>query len=244
VDETTEVEKEYKDEDKAINSTLSGAGCQSPKLPREARTISSTQLSCRVLPHMPDRPVYGYLPRNDCSQINLSSLKINAANLASQSSTEVLAWPVNNHVKAKLLSIYFQECSSWCEVTDSTRPFSILWGNLMAGSLVYEAAAVALASVMGIMRKNISDLLATEIHRFGRETLRNLISVHSEGSLLAATILCMYYAARGNMTDLQPAVRDCAELLKANSLNNSPDNVYSGCFWAFARQGREQYLFH
>ncbi|KAM3072035.1 hypothetical protein ACMFMF_007429 [Clarireedia jacksonii] len=112
----------------------------------------------------------------------------------------------SSELPSKLLSIYFQECSSWCEVTDSTRPFSTLWGKLMSESLVFEAAAVALAPVMGIKRKNISDLLATEIHRFSRETLKNFLSVHSEGSLLAATIFCMYYAARGSLIDKQSAV--------------------------------------
>ncbi|KAM3073879.1 hypothetical protein ACMFMG_008497 [Clarireedia jacksonii] len=186
VDETAEVEHGYKDEDKTIDTIVLEAGNQSSELPCETKTLSPKKLSYPV-PPVPDQP-------------------INAASLISQSSTEVLAWPINNHLKAKLLSIYFQECSSWCEVTDSTRPFSTLWGKLMSESLVFEAAAVALAPVMGIKRKNISDLLATEIHRFSRETLKNFLSVHSEGSLLAATIFCMYYAARGSLIDKQSAV--------------------------------------
>lgn len=99
-------------------------------------------------------------------------------------SQEVLSWPINNHTKAGLLSLYFGETSKWCGVTNSLNLFSTLCGNFVIESEPFAAAAVALASIQSMKCNSTSTLLTRELYKFARETLQRFRPDHHEGALL------------------------------------------------------------
>ncbi|KFZ01176.1 hypothetical protein V501_10172 [Pseudogymnoascus sp. VKM F-4519 (FW-2642)] len=149
---------------------------------------------------------------------------------------KVLYWPVNDHVKARLLSAYFQSASRWCEVTDSLKVFSTLSSHLIIESPAFAAAAAALASIIVMKGDEFSVLLADELYSFARTALRGFKSEHRDGGLLAATLLCMYSSASGKTREYQSTLLELAELLQDHGLQDAPRGVLSACFWVFARQ--------
>ncbi|KFY98373.1 hypothetical protein V500_01705 [Pseudogymnoascus sp. VKM F-4518 (FW-2643)] len=184
-------------------------------------------------PPIPNPPIY--TPGNNTSVVTVQFQRRHE-NFPNILPEEVISWPVNDHVKARLLSAYFQGASRWCEVTDSSKSFSTLSSHLMIESPAFSAAAAALASIMVTKRDEFSVLLADELCVFARKTLRGLESEHREGRLLATTLLCMYCSALGKAVEGRSTLRECAELLQAHSLRNAPYRVLAACFWVFARQ--------
>ncbi|KFY09445.1 hypothetical protein V491_08172 [Pseudogymnoascus sp. VKM F-3775] len=201
------------------------------------RQVSSSRPLQYLQPHPPPIPErIIYTTRNNTSLINISSQGANQENHETILPQEVLAWPINDHIKACLLSSYFQGTSRWCEVTNSLQPFSALSSHLVMESQAFSAAAVALASITVTKRDDFSVLLTEELYAFARETLRRLKSEHCEGSLVATILLYMCCSALGKTIEAQSTLHECAELLQANGLNNSLDSLSTACFWAFARQ--------
>ncbi|KFY09029.1 hypothetical protein V492_05690 [Pseudogymnoascus sp. VKM F-4246] len=184
-------------------------------------------------PPIPDPPVY--TSRNNISLINVSG-EAHAESHEHIPHQDVLAWPINDHTKAGLLSSYFQHTSRWCEVTNSLQPLSALSSHLVLESQAFTAAAVAFASITVTRRDTFSVLLADELYAFARKTLQRLKSKHCRGSLVAITLLYMYCSALGKTIEGQSTRDECAELLLVNSLDDAPDSVSTACFWAFARQ--------
>ncbi|KFY46923.1 hypothetical protein V494_00274 [Pseudogymnoascus sp. VKM F-4513 (FW-928)] len=184
-------------------------------------------------PPIPDPPIY--TSRNNISLINVSG-EAHAESHEHIPRQEVLAWPINDHTKAGLLSSYFQHTSRWCEVTNSLQPLSALSSHLVLESQAFTAAAVAISSITVTRRDRFSVLLADELYAFARKTLRRLKSKHCRGSLVAITLLYMYCSALGKTIEGQSTRDECAELLLVNSLDDAPDSVSTACFWAFARQ--------
>ncbi|TGO08985.1 hypothetical protein BTUL_0184g00320 [Botrytis tulipae] len=148
----------------------------------------------------------------------------------------VLVWPINNYIKADLLSLYFRETSQWCEVTSSLKPFSTLYGHFVIESQAFAAAAVALASIQSLKSNSNSILLARELYKFARETLQRLKSDHHEGALLGTTILCVYSAASEQPIEESTILHECSHLLQTATSSTISDGVLSACFWTFARQ--------
>ncbi|KFZ25107.1 hypothetical protein V502_00416 [Pseudogymnoascus sp. VKM F-4520 (FW-2644)] len=184
-------------------------------------------------PPIPNPPIY--TPGNNTSVVTVQ-LQRRHENFPNIMLEELISWPVNDHVKARLLSAYFQGASRWCEVTDSPKSFSTLSSHLMIESPAFAAAAAALASIMVTKRDEFSVLLADELYVFARKTLRGLELEHREGRILAITLLCMYCSALGNTVEGKSTLRECAELLLAHGLHNAPYRVLTACFWVFARQ--------
>ncbi|RDW57283.1 hypothetical protein BP5796_12733 [Coleophoma crateriformis] len=196
----------------------------------------SEYLSSQV-PRIPDVPIYS--TGNNVTVIHVGSHGPNQNDNLNPSSGEVLRWPINDHIKAGLLTSYFQDASKWCEVTDSLNPFSTGWSHLVVESQAFAAAAVALASMTRLRRDSTSTLLVRELYLFARETLQRLKSEHHEGALFATILLCMACSASEKMEEEQEMLHDCVKLLQSTTLNNVPDGILSACFWAVARQGRE-----
>ncbi|KAF7910255.1 hypothetical protein EAE99_011302 [Botrytis elliptica] len=160
---------------------------------------------------------YGnYLASNNTSLVRVSpdiGYHRSSSNTSSPSQ-EVVAWPINNHIKAGLLSLYFRETSKWCEVTNSLKPFSTLYGHFVIESQAFATAAVALASIQSLKWNSNSILLAKELYKFARETLQRLKSDHHEGALLGTTILCIYWSASEQPIEESSILHECSNLLQ------------------------------
>ncbi|RDW63413.1 hypothetical protein BP6252_10958 [Coleophoma cylindrospora] len=202
-----------------------------------SRSSRPSEYSSSQVPRIPDVPIYS--TGNNITLIHVGSHGSNQNDISNPSSGEVLRWPINDHIKAGLLSSYFQDTSKWCEVTESLNPFSTGWSHLVAESQAFAAAAVALASITCLKRDSTSTLLVRELYMFARETLQRLKSEHHEGALFATTLLCMGCSALEKMEEEQEMLHDCVNLLQSTTLNNVPDGILSACFWTVARQGRE-----
>ncbi|TGO31478.1 hypothetical protein BHYA_0680g00010 [Botrytis hyacinthi] len=180
---------------------------------------------------------YGnYLASNNTSLVHVSPDIAYHRNSSITPSQEVLAWPINNHIKAGLLSLYFRETSKWCEVTNSLNPFSTLYGHLVIESQAFAAAAVALASIQSLKWNSNSILLSKELYKFARKTLQRLKSDHHEGALLGSTILCMYWSASEQPIEESRILHECAHILQTTIGSKNSDGILSACFWTFARQ--------
>ncbi|KFY04701.1 hypothetical protein O988_00581 [Pseudogymnoascus sp. VKM F-3808] len=237
VDETEEIEREYIRPDEALVQHESSRGGTGDSSARESEGHCPDVINehhVHHLPPIPDLPIY--TTRNNISLINIISEGENHGNYEKTPPQEVLAWPINDHVKACLLSSYFQHTSRWCEVTNSLQPFSTLSSHLVLESQAFAAAAVALASVTATSRDAFSVLLTKDLYAFARQTLQCVKSEHCEGSLLAITILYIYCSALGRTNECQSTRDECAELLQANSPGNAGDSLWTACFWAFVRQ--------
>lgn len=181
---------------------------------------------------------YGnYLASNNTSLVHVSSDIAYHRSSSNTPSQEVLAWPINNHIKAGLLSLYFRETSKWCEVTNSLNPFSTLYGHFVIESQAFAAAAVALASIQSLKWNSNCIILAKELYKFARETLQSLKSDHHEGAILGSTILCMYWSASEQPIEESCILHECAHLLQTTIGSKNSDGILSACFWTFVRQG-------
>ncbi|KAM0145820.1 hypothetical protein ACHAQE_011060 [Botrytis cinerea] len=188
-------------------------------------------------PPASDSLTYGnYLPSNDTPHIQMSPNLTYHESSSNTPSQEVLSWPINNHTKAGLLSLYFQETSKWCGVTNSLNLFSTLCGHFVIESEAFAAAAVALASIKSMRWNSTSTLLTRELYKFARETLQRFRSDHHEGALLGTTILCIYSSASGQLMEESSILHDCSHLLQATTSSKISDGILSACFWTFARQ--------
>ncbi|OBT43617.1 hypothetical protein VE00_05216 [Pseudogymnoascus sp. WSF 3629] len=208
---------------------------QSDSEERICRRTSSSQTRQYLHPHPPPIPnPPTYTAGNNISVIPLQ--KATNEYFRNILPRKVLSWPVNDHVKARLLSAYFQSASRWCEVTDSLKTFSTLSSHLIIESTAFEAAAAALSSIMVMKGDEFSVLLADELYSFARSALRGFKSAHRDGGLLGATLLCMYGSASGKTREGQSTLLECAELLQDRGLQIAPRGVLTVCFWVFARQ--------
>ncbi|KAL5348658.1 hypothetical protein ACLOAV_006075 [Pseudogymnoascus australis] len=184
-------------------------------------------------PPIPNPPIY--TTGNNTSVVTVPFQRSRHGDLPEVLAEEVLSWPVNDHLKARLLSAYFQGASRWCEVTDSTKSFSTL-SSMMVESPAFAAAAAALASIVVMKTDEFHVLLADELYIFARRTLRGLESEHHGERLLATTLLCKYCSALGKTVEEQSTLYECAEILESHSLQDAPHRVLTACFWVFARQ--------
>lgn len=184
-------------------------------------------------PSIPDRPIYT-TSSNIAVVLPHGTIPANPSNLSAR---EALTWPINDHMKAHLLALFFKDTSRWCEITNSLKPFSTTWGHLVAESQAFAAAAVTLASIKSLKGDITSALVTSELYNFARNALRYLKGEHDEGTLLATTLLCMYCSATENAVEGKVMLQDCASLLQATESHSFSRSIASACFWTFARQG-------
>lgn len=163
--------------------------------------------------------------------------------IASSGSTPVpvsRVFPVNEHVKSKMLSLYLQKTSKWLESTDSSLHFSSQTGHLTNTSQILAVAAVTLGSTQYMPDTEGFTWLGEQLYKFFIATsLHSTAQEQQREIAVAALIISVYLAASGKIGSCFHSLKHCAELLKQYDMDASFPEFPSTCFWAFVRLGKQ-----
>jgi len=182
---------------------------------------------------IPDQPIY--TSRNHFSILG-GHPQHTIETISSLVNPATQTWPINDYIKGRLLCLYLQEISRWCEGTDSLRNFSVCFGHLAKQSSVFAAAATTLAATREPQFQDHSEWLVDGLYQFSIHAMHSH-TLESHEALLANVLLCYYcvYSARieGLASHLQ-RIRDATQ----NYWNGLCDDLTYACFWAVARLGK------
>ncbi|KAJ5087174.1 Zn(II)2Cys6 transcription factor [Penicillium angulare] len=144
--------------------------------------------------------------------------------------------PVTATESANLISLYLYETGTWCETTDSERPFTIQSIHQMLDSKPFLASAIALASRQRDAVHGQQSSMTLELYQYTIQLLlRQEPGTAGVPVLAACTLLCVYEMMASCVWEWRRHLKGCASLLHNRKWNGSCSGIVKCCFWAFAR---------
>ena len=204
--------------------------CENPVI-NDQQSLRSAQPHQFTIPYQPS-----YTSRNRFSTLAMSP-QCTGDMECSPRPFQSQTWPVNDHVRCRLLSLYFKETSKWCEGIDSSRTFSEGFGHLARESFSFAAAAISLASTQDLQFRNRdhSDWLFDHLYHFAL-SMTNIHTTESKEKLLAEVLLCYFCAYFSELDGLVMHLQNLRDAIKRYPDTSTGNSTYV-CFWAVARLG-------
>jgi hypothetical protein len=155
---------------------------------------------------------------------------------AVSSETDIV--PVSQAEQSWLLSAYLQETGTWCEATDSSRHFTVLYVHKLMENQPFAGAAMALASRQLDALRNDKRQTTLSLYQHAVQSLLHYEpSQCGQATLVTCILLSLYEMMASNLSDGRRHLQGCVFNLTNKGWNGSSPGLVNACFWAFARIG-------